>query len=797
MTDSRAVITVDASAAGVPISPDLFGIFFEDLNHAADGGLYAELVQNRSFSYSGADRAGWHALTAWEPVCLGGAEAGVTIGTDRPPHPNSPHHAEVRVTEPGGGAGLRNGGFDGIAVTAGEQYNVRVLARRAVGGPAALTVRLESAAGAAQHGEAALGPVTSDEWTWYTATLEAASTDPDARFTLLTHTRGVLHLAFVSLLPRATFRDRPNGMRADLAQAIADLQPKFVRFPGGCVAHGLGLDTMYRWKDTVGPLEWRRTQPNLWGYHQSAGLGYFEYFQFCEDIGAKPLPVVAAGVCCQNAPGGQQAVPEEDMPLYVQEVLDLVEYANGPPDSPWGAVRAAAGHPEPFGLAYLGVGNEDQITPEFRERFDLVHAALREHHPEITVIGTTGPAPVGAEWEQGWELAHKLDVEIVDEHSYKSPRWFLENTRRFDALDRSGPELYVGEYAARGNTMLCALAEATYMIAMERAGDVVRLSSYAPLLAKVGNTQWVPDLIYFDNAHVHKTLNYHVQRMHSSNSGDSSLPVTVSGGPSGPAEPRADRHGISLGTCATRAEFADVRIDGRPADGWEPRAGEWEFAGGVLRQTGDDPEALSVLASAAPAGDCVVTLRARRTGGAEGFVIGFGRTAEGDHYQWNLGGWRNRSLTLQRSDDGFLHDLADPVPHPMETGRWYDVRVELSGSRVRCLLDGRPVHDLEDVRHEPERFAVSSVRDSRTGDVIVKVANTTPSAVTTTVDLHDAGPPLRVTATVLAAAPGDGEPFAPAPAEPHTVTLSPSGPVEHELPPYSFTVIRAVRHRAS
>ncbi|WP_105968138.1 alpha-L-arabinofuranosidase C-terminal domain-containing protein [Streptomyces geranii] len=789
MHQSRAVITVDASAAGTPISPDIFGIFFEDLNHAADGGLYAELVRNRSFSYSEDDRTDWHSLTGWELI----GAAGVTAGADGRPY------AELRVGDPGTAAGLRNGGFGGIAITAGARYTVRVLARSVAGGPAELTALLETTVGATL-GAVTVGTVASDEWTWYTGTVEATSTDPDARFTILADTRGSLHLAFVSLFPEATYRNRPNGLRADLAQAIADLKPKFVRFPGGCLVHGDGLGNMYRWKDTLGPLESRRTQRNLWGYHQSAGLGYFEYFQFCEDIGAKPLPVVAAGVCCQNTPGGQQAIGEEDMPAYIEEVLDLVEYANGPADSPWGSVRAAAGHPEPFGLEYLGIGNEDLITPAFKDRFARIHEALREHHPELTLIGTAGPSPVGDEWEAGWDFARKLGVEVVDEHAYKSPRWFLENTHRFDDLDRSGPKVYVGEYAARSNTMLSALAEATFMIAMERAGDVVQLSSYAPLLAKVGNTQWVPDLIYFDNTRVHKTLNYHVQQMHSVNSGDTRLPLTVSGGPADPArpEPDSDRRGISLGTCASRAEFADIRVNGSASGGWEPLAGTWEAVEGVLRQTDDDGQAVAVLAATAPAGDCVITLRARRTGGAEGFIVGFGRTAPGDHYQWNLGGWKNLSLTLQRSDDTIVHDLVDPVPHPMETGRWYDVRIELRGSHIRCFLDGTPVHDLVDVRRAPERFAVSSVRDSRTGDVIVKVANTTANTVTTVLDLRTQDERFpQVTATVLTADPDDGKPFAPAPADPVTVALPPSEPAEHELPPYSFTVFRATRHPAS
>ncbi|MER5183481.1 alpha-L-arabinofuranosidase C-terminal domain-containing protein [Streptomyces sp. NPDC002896] len=799
----ETVVEVDTAAPGTAISPDLFGVFFEDLNHAADGGLYAELVQNRSFEYTPAHRPEWHALTAWELLERDGAAGSVAVSAEAPLHPANPHYAVLRTIAAGvagRGAGLRNEGFDGIAVRAGEAYDVSLFARLADGSADRLVAQIESRDGSRVYGQAELGPVHGS-WQRHSAVITCEATDPDARFAVVATGVGTVHLDLVSLFPQATFRQRPGGLRADLAQAIADLKPKFVRFPGGCLAHGLGLGNMYRWPETIGPLHERRQQRNLWGYHQSMGLGYYEYFQFCEDIGAKPLPVVPAGVCCQNTDvTGQVGIPQEEMSAYVAEVLALVEWANGPADSHWGALRAAAGHPEPFGLEYLGVGNEDAITDTFRDRFSRIHNALREHHPEITVVGTVGPSPSGEDWEKGWAFAREQRVPIVDEHSYKSPRWFLENTRRFDAMDREGPHLYIGEYAARDNDMRSAIAEAAYMIAMERDGDVVRLASYAPLLAKRGHTQWLPDLIYFDNTNVWPTLNYHVQRMHSVNSGDTALPVTVVGAPQARPVPAATRHGVHIGTSSdTRAEFTDARlgplgVEAAPAPDfadWVAESGSWEPDGdGRIRQTANGPGASLVLADAVDGPSYAFSVRARKTGGGEGFTIGFAATSPGNWYQWTVGGWRNVFTRLQRVDDGVEHDLNDPVAVPIETGRWYDLRVEVDGRRIRCYRDGELVHDFEDARATPEAFAVSAVRDSAAGDVIVKIANSTPEPVAVRLRVAGADADAGFVRTVLAAPPHATSRFGLAPAAPVEDRLP--GPV-CDIPPHSFTVLRPPR----
>jgi len=540
-------LQVDLTATGKPISPDLFGIFFEDLNYAADGGLYGELIQNRSFESNATEQRDWNEFTGWATATRGGAEGNVAVRSAKPIHPNNPHYISIEVKTAVGAVGVTNSGYDGIPLQAKEGYELSFFAHQLfmdeawgenndiVGRPMPVTVRLES-----ENGDLlaeASDFVVGRDWVRHGVRLVPNRTEAKARVVVLANAKGGIALDEISLIPEHTFRNRKNGVRADLAQTIADLKPKFIRFPGGCLSHGDGLSNFYRWKDTVGPVEQRRGQRNLWGYHQSVGLGYFEYFQFCEDIGAKPLPVLPAGVSCQfsdYSPGhGQQCLPLEAMPGYIQDVLDLIEWANGPATSQWGSVRARAGHPEPFGLKYIGVGNEDGITPGFEERFKMIQDAIRAHHPEIVVIGTVGAAPDGPEFDRGWTFARSLGVALVDEHYYRSPQWFWENLHRYDNYDRNGPKVYAGEYAAhekdRRNTLRSALAEAAGCIGFERNGDIVSLASYAPLLSRRGHTQWTPDMIYFNATEVYPSINYQVQRLFCTNSGDSLLTAKVDG----------------------------------------------------------------------------------------------------------------------------------------------------------------------------------------------------------------------------------------------------------------------------
>lgn len=450
-------------------------------------------------------------------------------------HANNPHYVVLQAKP---GISLRNTGFDGITLKKGEKYDFSLFASMPEGSKGGkIVVRLLNAQG--KEVAQSSVKVKAGDWKKQTAVLTAQADVDAAVLSLEPELTGELHLDMISLFPQKTFKGRKNGLRADLAQTLADLHPRFMRFPGGCVAHGNGIDNIYRWKNSVGPLEARKPMRNLWGYHQTLGLGYFEYFQFCEDIGAEPLPVLAAGVPCQNSAcipgkplsGGQQGgIPMEEMGAYVQDILDLIEYANGDPKTnKWAKMRAEAGHPKPFNLKYIGIGNEDLITPIFEERFEMIFKAIKEKYPEITVIGTVGPFYEGSDYEAGWKFASRLQVPMVDEHYYNTPGWFINNQDFYDCYDRSKPKVYLGEYAAhlpgRPNNIETALAEALYLTSVERNGDVVSMTSYAPLLAKEGHTQWNPDLIYFNNKEVKPTVGYYTQQLYGQNAGDTYLPA--------------------------------------------------------------------------------------------------------------------------------------------------------------------------------------------------------------------------------------------------------------------------------
>jgi len=518
---------------GKAISNMLTGVFFEDINYAADGGLYAELIQNRDFEYALGDKEGrdknWNSRHSW---LVKGDQMDFKIDSVAPIHPNNGHYAVLTVKD--GGTTLVNAGFDGILVKKGEAYNLSIFAKQLQGKVSRVEVSI-----VAQKSQALLAKtilnIGAGGWKNIKTRLVATADANDAVLSLKPIGTGIVALDMVSLFPEKTFKGRKNGLRTDLAQTIAAIQPKFVRFPGGCVAHGDGIDNIYRWKNTIGPLESRVPQRNLWGYHQTAGLGYFEYFQFCEDIGAVPLPVLAAGVPCQNSAvggaGQQGGIPMAEMGAYIQDILDLVEWANGDVNTKWGKKRAEAGHPKPFHLKYIGIGNEDLISDVFEERFTMIFEAIKKKYPEITVIGTVGPNAEGPDYEEGWDFATKLKVPMVDEHYYQNTGWFINNQGYYDRYDRSKSKVYLGEYAAflpgRASNIETALSEALYMTSLERNGDVVSMASYAPMLAKEEHTQWNPNLIYFNNSEVKPTVGYEVQKLYGVNSGDKYLPADI------------------------------------------------------------------------------------------------------------------------------------------------------------------------------------------------------------------------------------------------------------------------------
>ena len=536
----QAQKTMTPPAGGKAISDHLIGIFFEDISSSADGGLYAELLQNGSFEYNPTERDGWGAGTAWRMLRPGHSLGRMEPRMDAPLHPNNPTYMRLyieRVKEyydytGWKGFGLQNDGFEGMAVKAGAKYDFSVFLRNVEGNAKQVRVALVEPQGWGKDPKL-LAEATFEagaaNWQKYEAQLTASENSDKAVLQMLVLNTGTVDVDMMSLMPADTYKG--HGLRKDLAEALEALHPKFMRFPGGCVVHGGGdgFWNTYRWKTTVGPKEQRRPLKNTWGYHQSMGLGYYEYFQFCEDLGMEPLPILPCGVSCQGTNGGwfmkdqaQEWVPMEEMDEWVDDALDLIEWANGDATTKWGRVRAEAGHPKPFGLKYLGIGNEERISPEFTERFKYMYNKIKAAHPEIIIVGTAGPGSHAGnpDYENGWKLAEEINLPILDEHYYEQRDYFL-SSRQYDNYPRDRKtKVYLGEYAAKDKKLIDALAEALYLIHVERNGDVVEMTSYAPLFARKNATNWNPDLIYFDNERPFLTCSYYVQQLFGLSAGN-------------------------------------------------------------------------------------------------------------------------------------------------------------------------------------------------------------------------------------------------------------------------------------
>jgi alpha-N-arabinofuranosidase len=531
--DVRLVVRADRP--GAQISPTMYGVFFEDINFGADGGLYGELVKNRSFEFP-------DSMMGWSDEQTGTAVGTIRVLDKDPLNAANPHYVRIQPTDAEAGYGITNDGFRGIGVRKGEGYLFSVFAR----GDKKATLRVELVTTKAQVLAKARIKGFDTGWTRKTAILRPNATEAHARLRVLVETRNTtVDLDMISLFPRKTWGNRPNGLRADLVQWLADLKPGFVRFPGGCIVEGRYLSTRYQWKATIGKPEERRLLINRWNdefqhrpapdYFQSFGLGFYEYFLLCEDIGAEPLPILNCGMACQFNSG--ELVPLDELQPYIQDALDLIEFANGPATSTWGGKRAAMGHPKPFNMRLLGVGNE-QWGPQYIERYERFAKVLKERHPEIRLVSSAGPSPDDERFQFLWPKLRELQADVVDEHCYANPAWFFDNAGRYDGYDRSGPKVFMGEYAAQSvktvspenrNNLQCALAEAAYMTGLERNADVVVMSSYAPLFAHEDLWQWRPDLIWFDNLRSYGTPSYYVQQLFSLHRGDVVLPVTVTG----------------------------------------------------------------------------------------------------------------------------------------------------------------------------------------------------------------------------------------------------------------------------
>lgn len=745
-----AMLTVDLDKPGVKVAPTLYGIFFEEINRAGDGGLYAEMLQNRSFEDAASRDAKPADPLAWTLVIDGKAEGKMSLDTSKPLNEHNLHSLKLEITKADGGqVGIANDGFHGmkkespkgLAFKAGAQYVLSLYARSEnFSGP--LTVSLLDK----PDGKAvATGTISGigGEWKKFECSLQPTSTSTVGRLVVSAGAVGTVYMDMVSLFPKETWKN--HGMRVDLAEMLMGMKPAFVRFPGGCWVEGDTMATAYRWKETIGDVLVRRNLWNLWRYFSTNGLGYHEYLQLCEDLGAEPLFVINCGMSHKEQHAQTPADKDPRMAEYVQDALDAIEYANGPADSKWGAMRAKAGHPEPFNMKYMEIGNENG-GKAYHERYALFYDAIKAKYPYMNLVADVwGGTP------------KNRPVEMIDEHYYSTPEFFLANADRYDRYDRGGPKIYIGEYAVtRGSgvgNLRGAVGEAAFMTGMERNSDVVVMGSYAPLFAQVYYKGWNPDLIYFDAAGVYGTPSYYVQAMFGNNRCDEVSPMEVKCPPV-KAETPARQGAVGVGAWLTQVEYKDIKVtqgekvlmeNFSDPKAWKTHAGKWEMKDGVYSQSAVVEEAFA-WAGDAGWSDYTLSLKARKTGGHEGFLILFHVKGDKSYTWWNIGGWGNSRHAIEVAANGHKSDMGGSVDGKIETGRWYDIRVEVKGNAVKCFLDDKLVHEAS---YGAEALPFFAVAGKKGDEVILKMVNTSAKAMDAEINLRGISGVSGGTITVL------------------------------------------------
>ena len=790
---AQVTIDIDAQQRGPKVSPMLYGIFYEDINHAADGGIYAELIRNRSFEdgprYGApADMQGWSTYAA-APSQL---TARLIQPTKKTPLLNSVQHNALALdikASPTMPVCLVNEGFWGINAVRGRCYRLSFWAKT-LKYQGTVKATLCSKDGSQLYAETVVSQfpaVKAQGWTKYEATLTANDNDPQAQFALVFDGVGQVQIDMVSLFP-PTFKNHENGMRPDLANMLWQLHPKFMRFPGGCFVEGQeSPDNAFRWERTIGPIEEREGHWNVnWGYRTSDGLGYHEYLQLAEDLGAKPLYVVNVGIWH----GGM--TPYDSIQPWIDECMNALEYANGPVTSKYGAMRARNGHPEPFGIEYLEIGNENnqpdprQQSDHYYERYEQFYKAIRSKYPEMKIIGN-----VVAWGDDNPKWNSKLSVDLLDEHYYRSPDWFAAAFHKYDSYDRQGPKVYVGEYAVTNGygklgNMNAALGEAVYMMGMENNSDVVELASYAPIFVNENDARWRPDMIRFSSSRVMGTPSYYVQQLMPQHLGSQVVKVEQNDPFEGmvrkPLTPKHSR--VGFGTWNTRATF-ETNKD------MDYVYGDWQKEGNTVRQTGHKDATLCIEKSIIDSDHYTCKFRARKDEGAEGFIIIFNYVDEKNYCWVNFGGWTNSQHAIEQiSNGGKL--LADSKRGRIKAGRWYDVTLQVNGDSVKAWLDNELVFDTV-LKHDDTKGIFSSATiDDASGELIVKVANTSDAATTARLNLKNFKP---ASARVVRLAANDGmeENTLDTPTAIHPVEqlLSPeNGSILLDVPPYSLNIVR-------
>lgn len=736
--NAQVKINVDVANPGVKVSPNLYGIFFEDINHAADGGLYAELISNRSFEDSD------NTTPTWRTKAADGATISTQLVNKALLNNAQGKALQINVAaRQNATASLVNEGFWGINAVQGRTYKLSLWAKGSYKG--GVKARLISADGKSVYAETTVDAKMGKKWSKFTAELTANANDPKAQFELVFDGKGTITLDVVSLFP-PTFMNRENGLRPDLAQLLYNIRPKFVRFPGGCYVEGQeSPENAFHWEKTIGPIEERPGHKNVnWRYRTSDGMGFDEYLQLAEDLNAKPLYVVNVGLWH----GGM--TPVDSIQPWIDECMNALEYANGPVTSKYGALRAKNGHPEPYNIEYLEIGNENnQPDPalqsdHYYERFKKFKDAVLAKYPNMHLIGN-----VVAWGDDNPTWDSNESVELLDEHYYRNPAWFAENFRKYDGYDRKGSEIYVGEYAVTqgfGNmgSLDAALGEAVYMMGIENNSDIVTMASYAPIFANLNDRMWAPDMIQFTSDRVFGTPSYYVQNIMANNVGTRVLNVKQDNPYSyGEVQVKPAVCRVGMGTWATQASFEDkgytdaegkalpMTLQELPTD----INGDWKVDGGIIKQTSNGESCIRLNPGEITADGYIYKVRARKDSGNEGFMLIFNYVDDKNYCWLNLGGWNNTQHGIEQIVGGAKGQAAT-VSGTIETGRWYDIELKVVGDSVYASLDGKQIFATKlRANTLPGVFSTATL-DENTGEVILKVANTNSENTTAEICLQ-------------------------------------------------------------
>ncbi|AAK81366.1 MULTISPECIES: alpha-L-arabinofuranosidase C-terminal domain-containing protein [Clostridium] len=707
----------------------LTGLFFEDINHGADGGLYSELLQNQSFEFK-------DSLSSWTVDKTGSTSSTAEVCTSKPLNSNNTHYLELNCPDNNSSLKLVNSGYKGITVNNNAKYDFYFWARN-VGKGNKVTIQLEDENGNAISEDKTIGKING-QWRKYEGHLRATKSTSNAKLAVSITGEAKMNLDMVSLFPQDTWKNRKYGLRKDLVERLKDLKPRFLRFPGGCIVEGNSKEEIYNWKDTIGNVEERKENTNLWGYNQSYGLGFYEYFQLCEDIGATPVPVLNCGMTCQargvNGVPNYMAPVGPDLDPYIQNAVDLVEYANGDASTYWGRKRIESGHKKPFNLKYMAIGNE-QWGPEYHKRFEAFQKVLNQKCPGITLISNAGTSPSGSTFDDNWNwIKEKAPNTVVDEHYYMSPDWFLSNTNRYDKYDRNSNKVFVGEYASQSNTLKSALAEGAYLTGLERNSDIVKMASYAPLFAKADDYQWSPDMIWFNGNTNYVTPNYNVQKLFSTNLGTQ----IVKGDLIKPtAHVKNDiKGGVLLGAWSTQVQYDNVKVTDNTTgkeifsdsfdnniNQWTSASGNWVVKDGKLEldQIADN---CRILTKDNTWSNYTLSVDAKKLSGKEGFLVGFGAKDSSNFYWYNIGGWGNTKTAVEKETDGSKSTVseADAKYSTVTTGQDYKIKIVVDGNKVSCYLNGQLTNQFTAPERDTDVYTSTSY-DSKTNELIAKVVN--------------------------------------------------------------------------